>query len=159
MPASSRRVFATHNFRVTKTAHAPLRYVYDWATDFRADDGRYSNSTTRYRVLRTNQDRVVRIRMGKRPGNVPVTAIELVRLDPPRAWHVDQIDETDLAAVDYRLTSLSPRKTKIELRVTERWMTPVFPSLSEDVRNVSDYWDHLVEALETRCARGRPAKG
>ncbi|MCI4352589.1 MAG: hypothetical protein L3K14_04295 [Thermoplasmata archaeon] len=159
MPESSRRIFATQNIRFVKIAKVPLSYAYAWCTDFRSDDGKFSGSTARYRVLKAAPDRAVRIRTAKSAGKTPVIAIELVRLMPPDRWHVDQVDETDLAAVDYELTKLGPNKTRIELRITERWMTPRFPSRSDYLRTTSDYWDKLVGALETRHAQGRPPRG
>lgn len=159
MPASGRKVYATHTIRFAKIAHAPLRYVYDWCTDFRADDGKFARTRTRYTVLRPAKNRVVRIRKAEPKSEPPVFAVELVRLLPPRAWHVDQIDETDLASVDYRLSRLGPRLTKVELTVTERWMTKGFPSRSAYLHSVSVYWDRLVAGLEDRYRSGRPAKG
>jgi hypothetical protein len=159
MPTKSRRIFATHTVRFSKTVGAPLAFVYDWCTDFRSDDGKLAKSKSRYKVLHLAKDRVVRIRSSPTPARSPQIAIELVRLRPPSAWHVDQIDETDLAAVDYKLVKLGPRKTRVELVITERWMTPSFPGRDAYLRSVIAYWDDLMSALMTRYRNGRPAVG
>jgi hypothetical protein len=158
MPANSRRIYATHEARLTKTIEAPLKYVYDWCTDYRTDDGKFSKSKPRFQVLRPSKDRVVRLRTsGTRKS--PVLALELIRLNPPNGWHVDQIDESDLETTDYRLTRVGPRRTRITLDIVERWTTAKHPTRSEWVEGSGRYWDRLVAALETRHRSGRPAKG
>lgn len=159
MPASGRRIYATHVGRVSKVIAVPLRYAYDWLTDFRADDGKFSRSKPRFRVLSLSEDRIVRVRSSPRKVKPLSVAVELVRLSPPDSWHVDQIDEADLNSVDYRLTRLGPKKTRITLILFERWMVPNFPSKAEWVHSTGLYWDSLVAALEEQYRRGTPAKG
>ncbi len=84
-------------------------------------------------------------------------AVDLVRLEPPNRWHVDQIDETDLATVDYRVTRLGPRRTRVDLEIVERWMTPNHPSHSAYQQSTAAYWDRLVAALEDSYLGGRSA--
>jgi hypothetical protein len=160
MPESSRRVFASHHAQVTKTIKAPIKYVYEWCTDFRSDDGKFSSSKPRYKVIHVGSDRVVRIIERVNPIKSPTVAVvELVRLIPPDAWHKDQIGETDLDAVDYKLTRLGSGRTRVTLSLTERWMTRKHPTRSQWVRNANKYWDNLVAALEEDYRKGMPAKG
>ncbi len=159
MPESGRRVFATHHARVTKTIRAPIKYVYEWCTDFRSDDGKFSRSKTRVKVIHVGSDRVVRIRVRVTPIESPAVAVELVRLIPPDAWHKETIDETDLDAVDYKLARLGSGRTRVTLSLTERWMTRKHPTRSQWVRNGNKYWDNLVAALEEDYRKGMPAKG
>lgn len=159
MPETSRQVYATHVARVSKVIRVPLRYAYDWLTDYRADDGKFSRSRPRYRVLRLSEDRVVRVRCSPRSAEALKVAVELVRLRPPDAWHLDQIDEADLNSVDYKLTRLGPRKTHLTLDLVERWMVPDFPEKADWVRGTNLNWDRLVAALEERYSRGLPAVG
>ncbi len=159
MPESGRRVFATHHGHVSKIARAPRRYVYDWLTDYREDDGRFSRSKPRFRVLRMAKDRIVRVRYSKPSEGGTLMAVELVRLRPPDAWHLDQIDERDLEAVDYKVTRLGPRTTRVELWITERWMVPEHPSRAEWLEAANRVWDNLVLNLERSYDSGRPARG
>jgi hypothetical protein len=159
MPEKRGRIFASHTARISKTVEAPWRFVYDWCTDFREDDGRLSKSRPRFQVLRFGKDRVVRVRLSNPRAKSRAIAVELVRLSPPDAWHVDQIDETDLDSVDYKVSQLGPRRSHVTLEITERWMTSKHPSRAEWVRGTSAYWDGLVAALEKRYRSGRPAKG
>lgn len=159
MPEDSRRIFETQTLRISKTANVPLKYAFDWCTDFRSDDGQFSTSKPRFTVMPLRKNRVARIRSSGRSRKRPTFALELIRLRPPNAWHVDQIDETDLASVDYRLTRVGPRKTRITLSITERWMTPKHPARQDYLRSTSAYWDVLVAALDARYASGLPPRG
>ena len=159
MPESGRRVYATHVGRYSKVIAAPLRYVYAWCTDYRSDDGRYSRSKPRFRVWRLAPDRVVRVRSSNAHRGTVAIAAEIVRLRPPDAWHLDQIDERDFNSVDYRLERLGPKTTRISLVLVERWMVPDFPRKSDWVRATTAFWDSLVAALESEYRQGLPARG
>ena len=159
MPRDSRRIYSDQRFHLVKVAEVPARFAYDWLTDYRQDDGKFSSSRPKYRVVKVSDDRIVRIRIVKRKTGSVGVAVDLIRLHPPNAWHTDQIDETDLAAVDYKVTPLGPKRTRIELFILERWMTRQFPSPAEYRKSTSEYWDHLVAGLEKRYTSGRPATG
>ena len=159
MPEESRRVYATQTSRISKIVAAPIRYVYDWCTDFRSDDGRFSTARPKFRVIKLSPRRVVRVRITPAGAKGPVVAVELVRLRPPNAWHVDGIDEDDFGTVDYKLTKLGPEKTRVTLVIVERWMVPRYPKKDEWLPPSSRYWDHLVLAIEKQYHRGLPAKG
>ena len=159
MPKDSRHIHAEQRFRLSKTVAAPAQYVYEWLTDYRADDGKLSRSHARYKVVRVGDDRLVRIRIVSPVSGNSSVAVDLIRLYPPSAWHTDQIDETDLATVDYRVTRLAPKRSRIDVRVLERWMTPKYPQPAEYRKSTSEYWDHLVSALEKRYRSGKPAIG
>ena len=133
--------------------------MYEWCTDFRSDDGIFSSSKTRHKVIHVGSDRVVRIIESVTPIDSPKVAVELVRLIPPDAWHKDQIGVTDLDAVDYKLARLSSGRTRVTLFLTERWMTRKHPTRSQWVRNANKHWDNLVVALEEDYRKGIPAKG
>lgn len=159
MPEDGRRIYATHVGRFSRVIAAPLDYVYAWCTDYRTDDGKFSKSRPRFRVIRLSPDRVVRVRHSN-PRVKPLrVAVEVVRLRPPNAWHVDQLDETDYDSVDYTLTRLGPRRTRISLVLIERWMVPKYPPKSTWVPASIAYWDGLVAAIEARYRQGRPARG
>lgn len=158
MPESSRRVFATHHAQVTKTIEAPIEYVYEWCTDYRSDDGKFSSSKPRYKVIRVGSGHVVRIIERATPVESPTVVVELVRLIPPDAWHKEQIGVTDLDAVDYKLARLGSGRTRVTVSLTERWMTRKHPTRSQWVRNANKYWSDLVAALEEDYRKGIPAK-
>jgi len=161
MPQRGHRVFGTTTIRVSKVVNAPLRYVYDWCTDYRADDWRLRRKGAikpTFRVLRVSPHRVIRIRLNSNGSEDPDIAIDLVRLDPPSDWHTDQIDEADRMAIDYHLDMLGPRKTRLEMLVTERWVTRDFPTRTELRKRVSDTWGRFSKAIEQSYRSGAPAR-
>lgn len=159
MPGERQRIFATHTGTFAKIVNAPLRYVYDWCTDYRPDDGKFSGSKPGVHVLRLSPRRLVRIRVANTGAEDPIVAVELVRLSPPNAWHKDTIDAIDLDSIDYKLTALGPKKTRISLVIVERWLVPRYPRKAAWLRSSSNFWDKLVMALEERYRSGKPPKG
>ncbi len=159
MPEQGRRVFATQTGRLSKVVDAPLRYVYDWCTDFRPDDAKLARSEQRHRVVRVSPQRLVRVKVASKGAKNPVMNVEVVRLRPPNAWHKDTIGEEDLDSMDYKLTALGPSKTRVSLVMVERWMVPKFPKRADWLRSSNNYWDKLVLAIEERYRSGMPAKG
>ena len=88
-----------------------------------------------------------------------MVAVERVRLSPPNAWHKDTIDVIDLDSIDYKLTALGPKRTRVSVVIVERWMVPKFPRKADWLRSSSKYWDGLAQAIEERYRSGQPAKG
>ncbi len=65
MPQRGHRIYATQTLHVSKRIQAPLKYVYDWCTDYRSDDWRLSPSRRRpkFRVVKLSPRRLLRIRL------------------------------------------------------------------------------------------------
>jgi hypothetical protein len=158
MPDKGHRFYGTTTVRLSLMIHAPSRYVYEWCTDYRRDDGRFSNARPRYRVIRISPHRVLRIRLSRGSGRDPRIAVDLVRLNPPRSWHLDQIDENDRQAVDYRVSAVGHARTRLQLLVTERWVTPEFPTREALRAQVRRTWARFAVALEADYRAGRPAR-
>jgi len=135
-----------------------VRYAYDWLTDYRAEDRRFSRLRPRYTILRLSEGRVVRIRTHRVDGGDVLVAVDVIRLSPPNRWHVDQIDEDDYNSADFHLTRLGPNGTRVEVLVLERWMTARYPSYTELRERLNLYWDRIVAALEKDFQAGRPAR-
>jgi hypothetical protein len=161
MPERGHRIYGTTTVRLSLVIHAPARYVYDWCTDYRSDDSRLSRHRPRptYRVIRVSPRRVVRVRILRESGRDPAIAVDVVRLNPPRSWHLDQIDETDRQALDYRVRAVGRARTRLSLLSTERWVTPKFPTRAALRAQIARTWGHLVAALEADYRAGRPARG
>jgi hypothetical protein len=161
MPEKGHRIYGTATVRVSLVIHAPSRYVYDWCTDYRSDDARFSSRRPRptYRVIRASPRRVLRIRVARGSGRDPRVTVDLVRLNPPHSWHLDQIDETDLQSLDYRVSSVGRGRTRLHLLSTERWLTPEFPTPQALRAQIAKTWGHLAAALEEDYRAGKPARG
>ena len=161
MPRDSRKVYATQRIRVLKLVRAPASYVYQWCTDYRSDDWKVARPGThpRFRVVKLSPHRRLRIRLTESSSSDPDVAVDLIRLEPPHRWHTDQIDEEELETVDYRVTAIDRENSRLEVRVTDRWMTPRFLPRPETARRVRRAWDRYVDRIEARYRSGRPAKG
>ena len=161
MPGRGHRIYETTTVRLSLVIHAPSRYVYDWCTDYRSDDGRFSSRRPRpsFRVIRISPRRMVRIRVSRGAGRDPAIAVDLVRLNPPHSWHLDQIDETDRESLDYRVSAVGRARTRLQLLVTERWVTPEFPTRESLRAQVARTWARFAAALEADYRAGRPARG
>jgi hypothetical protein len=135
--------------------------VFDWCTDYRSDDWKVARPGThpRFRVVRLSARRILRIRLTDRDAADPDVAVDLIRLEPPDRWHTDQIDEQELETVDYRVTAVRRETSRLEVRVTDRWVTPRFLSPRETARRVRGAWERYVGIIESRYRQGLPAKG
>jgi hypothetical protein len=161
MPERGHRIYGTTTVRLSLLIHAPSRYVYDWCTDYRNNDGRFSKRRPgpSYRVIRISPRRVLRIRVAPGSSRDPAIAVDLIRLNPPDSWHLDQIDESDRQALDYRVRAVGRARTRLQLLVTERWVTPKFPSREALRAQVAATWARFAAALEADYRAGRPARG
>jgi hypothetical protein len=159
MPELGHRVYGTATVRVSLIIHAPSRYVYEWCTDYRSDDGRFANGRASYRVIKISPRRVVRVRVSRGSGRDPRIAVELVSLHPPHSWHLDQIDATDQQSLDYRVSAVGRGRTRLLLLSTERWLTPEFPTPEALRAQIAETWARFAAALEADYRAGQPARG
>jgi hypothetical protein len=102
---------------------------------------------------------MVRIRVARGAGRDPPLTVERIRLNPPRSWHQDQLDETDQQAVDYRLSAVGRGRTRLQLLSTERWLTPDFPTREALRAQIAATWARFAAAIEADYRAGRPARG
>lgn len=167
MPERGHRIYGTTTVRASLVVEAPSRYVYEWCTDYRSDDGRLYARPPRpnFRVIRVSPRRLIRIRdrrdagRGREMFDHHQLAVDVIRLNPPRSWHTDQIDETDRQSMDYRVQSIGRARTRLHLVDTEHWITPDHPTREELRAGMVKFWTHLVAALEEDYRAGRPARG
>jgi len=143
---------ARHTVRVSKIINAPLRFVYDWCTDFREDDRKMIGSRRKRIILQKTKRRVVYIYIYRRGGKVR-SAVNIVTLQPPNAWHLDSPGQDCDEIADYRLTMLSPKKTRLDITFKEQYKIPRAPSRVQDAKDLNEAWDKYVAALERDYAR------
>ena len=134
-------------FRFSKIVRAPLRFVYDWCTDYREDDSKITGSKSKRTILEKTRQRVIyTIRGGS--GAQVWNAVNIVTLHPPNAWHLDSIGDEDDEVGDYKLTSLGSRKTRLDMVFKEIWKTSNVPNHAAYVKHISEIWDKYGAALE-----------
>jgi hypothetical protein len=76
------------------------------------------------------------------------SAVDVVTLYPPKAWHLDFVGDEDDETGDYLLTALGPRRTRLDMTFHERYKIRNAPSKAEDVKHTREVWDKYAEALE-----------
>ena len=144
----------THTYRVSKTVRAPLRYVYDWCTDYRESDPQLTGSKSKRKILMRTKQRVIYTVTYRSRGKTR-NAVDVVTLHPPRSWHLDFVGDEDDAIGEYTLSSLGPRRTRLDMTFTEHYKIRGAPSKAQDTKGTHVFWDKLVAALERDYSRRR----
>lgn len=137
----------THTFPVSKTINAPLRFVYRWCTDYRESDPKITGSKFKRRILLKTPHRAIYNSTYTSRGNSR-SIVNVVTLHPPRAWHLDAVGDEIDEKVDYVLTKLGPRRTKLDITFTGHYKTHEVPTKAQDAKEVNELWDKYVAALE-----------
>jgi hypothetical protein len=136
-----------HSYRVTKTINAPLKFVYDWCTDYREDDNLITRSKAEFKILQKTNRRVIYLRTSERNGKSMI-GVKMVTLRPPKAWYLDQVGEDEDAIGAYKLTHVGPEKTRLDMTFTEKYKISDAPTKVEDRNLTVQMWDKYVAALE-----------
>ena len=136
-----------HTYRVTKTINAPLKFVYDWCTDYRTDDNQITGSKAQFRILQKTNRRAIYLRTSERDGKTMI-GVKMVTLRPPKVWYLDQVGEDEDAIGKYKLTRVEPEKTRLDMTFTEKYKISDAPTKEEDRNNTDQMWDKYVAALE-----------
>jgi hypothetical protein len=146
------RYTKTHALHVSKIIDAPLRFVYEWCTDYRESDPTITGSEARRKILLRTKHRVI-YTSAYRSGGKPRSAVNVVTLYPPKAWHLDFIGDEDDETGDYTLTGLGPGRTKLIMTFVEHYKIRRAPTKEQDVKHTHEVWDKYVTALERDYAR------
>ena len=135
--------------RVSKTINAPLRYVYNWCTDFREDDPQITGSKSQRKILEKTKKRVIYAQVYEGADGKDKMAVDIITLKPPSSWHLDYFGEEDDETGEYRLKSLGKNKTRLDMVFREKWKNIAkVPSIEEQMRDTNEVWDKYVAALE-----------
>lgn len=136
-----------HTYRVTKIINAPLKFVYDWCTDYREDDNLITGSEAQSKILQRTNRRVIYLRTYVRNGRA-IIAVKMVTLRSPKAWHLDQVGEDEDAIGIYKLTRIGSERTRLNMTFTEKYKVSEAPTKEEDRKGTDQMWDKYVAALE-----------
>ena len=142
----------SHTLNVSKTIRVPLRFVYDWCTDYRESDPKITGSKSKRKILLKNKHRVVYV-VNYRSRGKSRSGVNVVTLYPPKAWHLDFTGDEDDEVGDYVLTSLGSRKTRLDMKFKEHYKISRAPTQAQDVKTIHELWDKYVAALERDYAR------
>jgi hypothetical protein len=143
-----------HSFNVAKTIRAPRQFVYGWCTDYRESDPKITGSKSKRKILLKTKHRVIYTSNYRSRGKQR-SAVNVVTLYPPKAWHLDFIGDEDDEVGDYKLNSLGPRITKLDMTFTEHYRIRNPPTKAQDLKVTHELWDKYVAALERDYTKSR----
>jgi hypothetical protein len=144
----------SHTYHISKVIDAPLRFVYNWCVDFREDDPAIWGSKTKRIILQKTKRRVIYMSTYRGRGRA-VSAVRIVTLRPPNAWHLDSVGQENDEIGDYHLASLGPRKTRLDIRFKVKYKIANAPTKEKDAMLTNKIWDKYIAALERDYARHR----
>ncbi len=143
--------YAVH---VSKVIKAPLKFVYNWCTDFREDDNKITGSKAKRIIVQKTKERVIYISTYKFRGKT-FSGVNIVTLRPPNAWHLDFAGQEDDEIGEYKLTRIGPRKTRLTMTFKGKYKIGKAPTKEENTKSVNQFWDKYIAALEKDCARSK----
>ena len=145
----------SYTSHISKTIHAPLRYVYDWCTDYRDTDPKLTGSKTKRKILLRTGHRIIYTETYRSHGK-PTIAVDIVTRYPPKGWHLNFVSDEDDEVGDYTLTALGPKTTRLHMTFTDHYKIRHPPTKAEFVKVVKRVWDKYAEALERDYRHTRP---
>lgn len=144
----------THTYRVSKIINAPMKFVYEWCTDYQEDDNQITGSKTQRKILQKTKRRAIYISSYGKEGKV-ISGVNIVILRPPKAWNLDYVGEEEDEFGKYKLARVGPNKTRLDMTFTEKYKISNAPSKSEDKNHTDKLWDKYVARLEMDYASSR----
>lgn len=141
------------HYSYSTTFNAPIKYVFDWCTDYSSDDYKLSGGKYPRIVLEKTRRRAVfaSYKQG-RDGN-PKLAVRIVSLYPSKySWHLDYFGEEDLETGEYKLTQVGKNKTRLDMSFNHKWKLGQGPSREEFRKHLKDVWGKYGAALEREYA-------
>lgn len=141
-------------YHVSKVLNAPLSFTFKWCTDYRDTDPKITGSKNKRLILEKTKERVI-YTIRYKSGGKTMNAVNIVTLRPPKAWHLDSRGDEDDEIGEYRLTSIGPRKTRLDMAFVEFWKIRNYPGKSEYLSDMHRLWDKFGAALERDYRRHR----
>lgn len=135
-------------FRVSKTINAPLRFTYNWCTDYSEDDPQITGSKSKRKILEKTKKRTIYAQIYEGADGEQKIAVDIVSLKPPTSWHLDYFGEEDDETADYSVTSLGKKKTRLDMVFREKWKITNSPTIKEQIKSTNRVWDKYIAALE-----------
>ena len=139
------------SYRFSKTINAPLRFVYDWCTDYREDDFKIIGAKSQRLILEKTKSRAVFINQQK--GTNVGIAINIVTFHPPKGWDLNSMRAERDTTGHYRLRKLGPNSTKLDILFKLKWKMPPTSTKTELLRHLDEIWGKYAAALEGEYER------
>jgi hypothetical protein len=133
---------------------APIKFVYDWCTDFQESDPQLWGENYRRIILEKSKKRVVYASYKPDGDGKQRLAVSLVLLFPTRySWHLDYFAEEDLETGEYKLTRLEKELTRLDLVLKNTWKSGPSSTRESFESGTKSVWDQYRLALEKDYAK------
>ena len=148
------------SYGASRVINAPIKYVYDWATDFREDDNSFWDGGLPRIILLKSKAKCVYAQYNEGSDGKPKLAVGIVTMRPSKySWHLDYYAEEDMETGEYRLSKLGKDRTKLTMSFKNfRKINGEGPSKKEFQDGTTELWEIYAAALESDYASGKRAK-
>jgi hypothetical protein len=134
------------SYQFSNSFNAPLRFVYNWCTDYSEVDPKITGAKLRRIIIEKTKKRAVYINQQKNAKAGMI--INIVTLHPPDSWHLNLIGKERDGTGEYHLTKIGPRSTKLHVSLKMRWKTARPPTKPEFHQRLNSMWAKYAAALE-----------
>lgn len=139
-------------YRASKVINAPIKYVFDWATDFKEDDDRIFGGKERRAILLKTKTKSVYAQ------SKPKISVGVVALRPrDYSWHLDYYSEEDMESGEYKLSKVDKKKTRVDMVFNNKRKYGKGLSKKEFENEAKFLWDNYAAALEKDFKSGKKA--
>lgn len=132
--------------RFSKIINAPLRFTYEWCTDFTENDHKISGSKLQRLIVEKTKRRAVYVNQPK--GTKTGTNVGIVTLQPPDRWFVNTIGNPNIECGKYRLKKLSPNTTQLEITFKLKPKLRSTSDRTQYLKRLNQTWSKYTAALE-----------
>ena len=136
--------------RVEKRIKAPLKFAYDWCTDYREDDHEITGSIRRKVILEKTAKKAVYIYLWDDETGKQQMSANVVSLKHPGSWHLDSFGKEQTYTGDYKLIRINKDETRLVIVFKHKWKEGQrIQSVAEQEERLAKMWDKYVAALES----------
>ena len=147
------------SYGASKIINAPIKYVYDWATDFREDDNLFWGGRHPRIILSRSKTKCVYAQYENESKDKPKIAVTVVTMSPTKySWHLDYYAEEDMETGEYRLSKIGKNRTKLTMSFKNFWKNGKGPSQKKFQDGTRELWEKYAAALESDYTSGKGAK-
>jgi len=150
--------FPGPEFHIQVTFRAPLRFVYDWCTDYTPRDAALEGEKYERKVLAKTARKAVFEDLEEGPDGW-YWGRSVVTLHPPRRWNLQRKGNRSEVVARYLLTELTDGRVRLDLWWRRRTLLGPAerPSKRERERSSKLAWERFARALERDYRLAHPA--
>lgn len=134
---------------LTKVVNAPLKFVFNWCTDYQESDPKITGSKRRRVILDRSKKRVVFAAVFDEDDGKTHVSVYDVKLKPPDSWHYDIFDSDRIGTGDYKLKHLSNKTTQLRIVFKNKYKNVAKKESSRAyINRLNGLWDKYIATLE-----------